>query len=197
MDSSMPGFPVHHQLQEIAQTHLHWVGDAIKPYPLSSPSPPAFSLSQYQGLFKWVSSSPQVAKAVEIQLQPQTFQWTFRTDLLLDGLVGSPCSSRDSQESSPTPHCKSINTSALSFLYSPILHPYMTNGKTIALTRWTFVGKGLLLGKTYGHQEEKKWGVGGKWYLTAFLFKKFKYGFKHPDNILWRLEKTLSFKESL
>ena len=89
--------------------------------PLSSPSPPDFSLSQLQGLFKWVSSSPQVAKVLEFQLQNQIFQWIFRTDFLSDGLVGSPCSPRDSQESSTTPQFKSINSSALSFLYSPTL----------------------------------------------------------------------------
>ena len=66
---------------------------------LSSPSPPALNLSQHQGLFKWVSSSHQVAKVLEFQLQHQSFQWTSRTDLLWDGLVGSPCSPRDSQES--------------------------------------------------------------------------------------------------
>ena len=57
MDCSMPGLPVHHQLLEFTQTHVHWVGDAIQPsHPLSSPSPPGFNLSQHQGLFKWVSS---------------------------------------------------------------------------------------------------------------------------------------------
>ena len=62
MDSSMPGFPVHHQLPELAQTHVHQIGDAMQPsHPLSSPSPPAFNLSQHQGLFR-VSSSHQVAK---------------------------------------------------------------------------------------------------------------------------------------
>ena len=83
MDRSMPGLPVHHQLPEFTQTHVHWVGDAIQPsHPLSSPSPPAFNLSQHQGLFKWVSSSHQVAKILEFQLQHQSFQWTPRTDLL-------------------------------------------------------------------------------------------------------------------
>ena len=72
-------------------------------HPLSSPSPPAFNLSQYQGLFKWVSSSHQVAQVLELQLQHQSFQWTFRTDFLSDGLVGSPCSPRGSQESTSTP----------------------------------------------------------------------------------------------
>ena len=79
------------------------------------------NLSQHQGLFKWVSSSHQVAKVLEFQLQHQSFQWTPRTDLLKDGLVGSPFKPRDSQESSPTPQFKSINSSVLSFLYSPTL----------------------------------------------------------------------------
>jgi len=81
MDCSMPGFGVLHYLLELAQTHVHWVGDAIQPsHPLSSPSPPAFNLSQHQGLFKWVSSLHQVAKVLEFQLQHQSFQWIFRTD---------------------------------------------------------------------------------------------------------------------
>ena len=113
---------LHHQLLESTQTHVHWVSDAIQPsHPLSSPSPPAFHLSQHQGLFQWVSSSHQVTEVLEFQLQHQSFQWIFRTDSLSDGLVGSPCSPRDSQESSPTPQFSSINSSALSFLYSPIL----------------------------------------------------------------------------
>ena len=97
MNCSTPGLPVHHQLLEFTQTHVHWVRDAIKPsHPLSSPSHPAFNLSRHQGLFKWVSSSHQVAKVLEFQLQHQSFQWTPRTDLLYDGLVASPCSPRDS-----------------------------------------------------------------------------------------------------
>ena len=122
MNRSTPGLPVHHQLLESTQTHVHWVGDAIQSsHLLSSPSPPALNLSQHQGLLKWVSSSHQVAKILEFQLQHQSFQWTPRTDLLQDGLVGSPCSPRDSQESSPTPQFKSINSSALSFLHSSAL----------------------------------------------------------------------------
>ena len=114
MDHSMPGLPVHHQIPEFTQTHVHWVGDAIQPsHPLSSPSPPTFNLSQHQGLFQWVSSSRQVAKVLEFQLQHQSFQGIFRTDFLSDGLDGSPCSPRDSQESSPTPQFQSINSSAL------------------------------------------------------------------------------------
>ena len=92
MDCSTPGLPVYHQPPELAQTYLHWVGGDIQPsHPLSSPSPPAFSLSQHQGLFKWVCSSHQVAKLLKLQLQHQSTQWMFRTD------------PRDSQESSPTP----------------------------------------------------------------------------------------------
>ena len=118
---STPGLPVHHQLPEFTQTHAHWVGDAIQPsHPLSSPSP-ALNPSQHQGLLQWGSSSHQGAKALEFQLQHQSFQWIFRTDLLLDGLGGSPCSPRDSQESSPTPQFKSINSSVLSLLHSPTL----------------------------------------------------------------------------
>ena len=74
MNCSTPGLPVHHQLLESTQTHVHWVGDAIQPsHLLSSPSPPALSLSQHQGLFKWVSSSHQVARILEFQLQHQFF----------------------------------------------------------------------------------------------------------------------------
>ena len=66
MDCSTPGFPVLYQLPELAQTHVHRVSDAIQPsHPLSSPSPPAFNLSQHQGLFQWVSSSHQVVKVLE------------------------------------------------------------------------------------------------------------------------------------
>ena len=110
MDCSMPGFPVHHQLLEIAQTHVHWVGDAIQPsHPLSFPSPPAFNPSQDQGLFQGVSSSHEVAKVLKFQLQHQSCKWIFRNDFLYDGLVWSPCSPRDSQLFSPTPQFKSIN----------------------------------------------------------------------------------------
>ena len=77
---SMPGLPVHCQLPECTQTPAHWVSDDIQPsHPLSSSSLPAFNLSQHQSLFKWVSSSHQVAKVLEFQLQYQSFQWIFRT----------------------------------------------------------------------------------------------------------------------
>ena len=79
MGCSTPGFPVLHQLPELTQTHVHWVGDAIQP---PHPFPPAFNHSQHQGLFTWVSSSHQVAKVLEFQLQHQSFHWIFRTDFL-------------------------------------------------------------------------------------------------------------------
>ena len=80
MNCSMPGLPVHHQLPESTQTHVHRVGDAIQPsHPLSSHYSPAPNPSQHQSLFKWVSSSHQMAKALELQLQHQSFQWIFRT----------------------------------------------------------------------------------------------------------------------
>ena len=83
VDCSTPGFPVHHQLPEPTQTHVHRIGDAIQPsHPLLSPSPPAFNLSQHQGLFQWVGSSHQEAKVLKPQLQDQSFQWIFRTDFL-------------------------------------------------------------------------------------------------------------------
>ena len=80
---STPGLSVHHQLPEFTQTHVHWVDDAIQPSDtLSSPSSATFNFSQHQGLFKWISSSQQVAKILELQLQHKSFQLIFRTDLL-------------------------------------------------------------------------------------------------------------------
>ena len=81
MDCSTPGLPVHHQLPEPTQTHVHCIGDVIQPsHPLSSPSSPAFNLSQHQGLFKWVSSFHRVAKVLKLQHQHQFFQWIFWAD---------------------------------------------------------------------------------------------------------------------
>ena len=122
-DCSTPGLPVHHQLPEFTQTHVHWVCDTIQPsHTLSSPSPPAFNLSQHQGLFQWVSSSRQVAKVLAFQL--------FRPSNEHPGLISFRmnwldllCSTKDSQESSPTPQFKSINSLVLSPLYSPTLTP--------------------------------------------------------------------------
>ena len=131
MNHSTPGLPVHHQLTEFTQTRVHWIGDATQLYhPLLSPSPPALNPSQHQSLFQWVNSSHEVAKVLEFQLQHHSFHRNPRADLLQNGLVGSPCSPRDSQESSPTPQIKSISSSALSFLHNPTLtsiHDYWKN----------------------------------------------------------------------
>ena len=116
--------------REFTQAHSHWVGDAIQlSHPLSSLSLPALNLSQHQGLFKHLNSLHQVAKVLEFQLQHQSFQCTLMPDLQ-DVLVASPCSPRDSQESSPIPPFKSINSLALSLPYSPTLttiHDYSKN----------------------------------------------------------------------
>ena len=127
MDCSTPGLPAHRQLLKLAQTHVHRVGDAIQPsHPLWSPSPPAFNLSQHQGLFQGVNSLQPVAKVLELQLQHQSFQWMFRTDFLEDWLVGFPCSPRDSQEFSPTPQFKSIILWHSAFFIVQLSHPYQS-----------------------------------------------------------------------
>ena len=121
MNPSTSGLPVHHQLPGFTQTRVHRVSDAIQPsHPLSSPSPPALNPSKHQSLFQWVNSLHEVVKVLEFQLQHHSFQRNPRADLQ-NGLVGSPCSPRDSQESSPTPQFKSINSWALSLLHSPTL----------------------------------------------------------------------------
>ena len=130
MNRSMPGLPVHHQLTESTQTHVHRVGDAIQPsHPLSSPSPAGFNLSQHQDLFKWVSSLHQVARywSFSFSISPSNEHprfISFRMDWLdLLAVQGT-------LESSPTPQFKSINSSVLSFLYSPTLtsiHDYWKN----------------------------------------------------------------------
>ena len=122
MNHSTPGLPVHHQLPEFTQTHVHRVSDAIQPsHSLLSPSPPAPNPSQHQSLFQWVNSSHEVAKVLQFQLQHHSLQRNPRADLLQNGLVGSPYSPGDSQESSLTPQFKSINSSGLSLLHSPTL----------------------------------------------------------------------------
>ena len=145
-DCRMPGLPVHHQLPASTQTHVHWVGDAIQPsHPLSSPSPPAFNLSQHWGLFKWVSSSHQVAKVLEFQLQHQSFQWILRTDffrmhwldlLAVQGILKSFLQHHSSKASI-------LQCSA--FFRVQLSYPYMTTAKTIVLTRQTFAGKVMSL----------------------------------------------------
>ena len=140
MDCSMPGFPVHNQLPELAQTHVHWVSDAIQPsHSLSSPSSPAFNFADHQGLYQRVSSLHQLTKVLEIQLQLQSFQWKFgisNIQWIFKGLIcfridwfWTPFSPRDSQEFSPTPQFKSINSLALSFLYGPALRSILDYGK--------------------------------------------------------------------
>ena len=122
MNCSMPGFPVLHYLPEFAQTHIRWVSDAIQPpHPLSPPFPLALNLSQHQRLFQWVSSSHQVAEVLELQLQHKSSNKysvliSFRIDWFdLLAVWGTL------QESSPALQLKSINSSALSFLYDPTL----------------------------------------------------------------------------
>ena len=139
MDCSKPNFPVLHHLPELTQTHVHWVDDAIqKSGPLLSLSPTAFYLSQYQDLFQWIGSLYQVTQVLEPH--HQFFQRNPRADLLQNGLIGFPCSPRDIQQSSPTPQLESINSLALSLFTVHLSHPYMTIGKTIALTVWISVG---------------------------------------------------------
>ena len=120
LDSSTLGFPIHSPLPELTETHVYRVRDSIQPsHSLSSLSPPVFSLSQHQDLFQCVYSSHEVAKVLEVQ--HQSSQWIFRTDVIYNGLVGSPCCPRVSQVSSPTPQFKSINSSAFSFVCSSTL----------------------------------------------------------------------------
>ena len=119
MNCSTPGLPVHHQLPEFAQTQVHRVSDAIQPsHPLWSPSPPAPNPSQHQSLFQQVNSLHEVGQSTGVLALASFLQRNPRADLLQNGLVGSPCSPRDSQESSPTSQFKSINSSVLSLLHS-------------------------------------------------------------------------------
>jgi len=139
MDCSRPGLPVHHQHPKLAQTQVHWVGDAIQPsHPLSSPSPPAFNLSKHQGLFQGVNSSHRVAKVFSFSISPSNEYLgliSFRMDLLdlLDV--------QDSQKSSPIHSSKASILWLSGFFIFQFSHSYMTTRKTIALTRQTFVGK--------------------------------------------------------
>ena len=133
MDCSMPGFPVHYQLVEFTQTHVHWVSDVIRPsHPLLSPSPPAFNLSQHQGLFKWVS---------QFFASGSQKYWRFTFSIIPSnehsGLISFRMDWLDllavSQESSPTPQFKSINLWRSAFFIVQLSHPYMTAGKTMCL----------------------------------------------------------------
>ena len=149
MNCSTPGLPVYHQLLEFTQTHVHWVSDAIQPsHPLSSPSPPAFNLSQHQGLFQWVSSSHQVAKVSEFSLSISPFNdysglIFFRMDWFDLLAVQGTLKSLLQYHSSKATKASVLSHSA--FFIVQLSHPYMTTGKTIALTRWTFIGKVISL----------------------------------------------------
>ena len=124
--------------------HVHQVADAIQPsHPLSSPSPPTFNLSQHQGLFKWVSSLHQVAKILKFQLQHQSFQWIFRTDL--GNQLGLLVVQRTLKSLLQHHSSKALILQRSAFFTVQLSHPYMTIGKTIALTRQTFVGKVMSL----------------------------------------------------
>ena len=147
MDCSTPGFPVHHQLLELTQTHIHWVSDAIQPSnPLSFPSPPAFNLSQHWALFNWVSSSHQVARvfgSFSFRISPSNEHSgliSFRIDwldlLAAQGTLKSLLQHHSSKASV-------LRHSA--FFIVQLSHPYMTTGKTIALTRRTFIGREMSL----------------------------------------------------
>ena len=151
MDCSTPGLPVHHQLLEFSQTHVHWVGDAIQPsHSLSSPSPPAFNLSQHQGLFRWVSSSHQ-STGVSKYFGGQSTGVSASTSVLPMNIQDwFPLGLTDwiSLQSKSLLQHHSSKVSILwcsAFFIVQLSHPYMTTGKTIALTRWTFVGKALSL----------------------------------------------------
>ena len=131
MGRSTPSFPVRHQLLELAQIHFHQVGDAIQPsHPLLSPSPPALNPSQHQGLFKWVSFFASGGQTIETSATGSGLLMNIQDSFPLDWLFWSPCSPRDSQESSPTPQFKSINSLVLSFVYGSTLtsiHDYWKN----------------------------------------------------------------------
>ena len=186
MDCRTPSFSVHHQLPELAQTHVHQVGVIIQPcHPLPSPSPPAFNLAQYQGLFKWVSSSHQVAKVLEFQLQHSPSNEysgliSFRMDwldlLVVQGTLKSLLQHHSLKAS--IPRCSAFFTVQLS-------HPYMTTGKTIALTRQTFVGKAMSLLFNMLSRLVMTFLPRSKHLLISWL-QSLKYGIK--INVSWRLQ---------
>ena len=136
MDCSMPGIPIHHQLLELAQAYVHWVGDAIQPsHPLSSPSSPAFNLSQHHGLFQWVSSLHQWPKycSFSFSINPSNEYSqliSFRIDWLDLLAIQETLKSLLQHHSS-----KASIFRCLAFFMVQLSHPYRITGKTIALTR--------------------------------------------------------------
>ena len=118
MDCSTPGCPVHYQLPEFTQAHIHWVGDAIQPSHRLSSCLQSFPASGSFQMSKFFASGGQ---SIGASASASVFVWLFRTDFLYDWLVWSPCNPRDSQESSPIPHFKSISSSAFSLLHGPSL----------------------------------------------------------------------------
>ena len=145
MDCSTPGLPVHHQLPELAQTHIHWVGDAIQPSYLLSPPSPAFNLIQLQGLFQWVSSLHQVASVEVFIFSISSFNEysgmiSFRMDWLDLFAVQGTLKSLLQHHSS-----KASVLRCSVFFRVHLSHPYMTTGKTIVLTIWIFAGKVMSL----------------------------------------------------
>ena len=135
MNRSMPGLPAHHQHPEFTQIHIHRVSDAIQPsHPLSSPSPPAPNPSQHQSLFQWVSSSHEVAKVLEFQLQHHSLQRNPRADLLQNGLVGSLAVQGTRKSLLQHHSSKASFLWCSAFFIVQLSHPYMTTGKTIAVT---------------------------------------------------------------
>ena len=146
MDWSMPGFPVHHKLPELAQTHVHRVGDAIQlSHLLLSPFPPAFSLSQHQNLFQRVSLSHQVTKALELQLQHQSFQWIFRSESFRIDWFDLLAVQRTLKSLFQHHNSKTSILRCSAFFMVQVSLMYLTTGKTIALIIWMFVRKVMSL----------------------------------------------------
>ena len=147
MDCSKPGFPFFHHLPELSQAHVHWVDDGIQPsHPLSSPSPPAFNLSQHQGFFPISQPFTSGGQILKLQLQHQAFQWIFRTNqsfqidwfdlLAVQGTLKSLLQHHN---------LKASILWCSAFFMVQLSHLYMMNGKLRVLIIQTFVGKAMSL----------------------------------------------------
>ena len=142
MDCSTPSFSVLYYLPEFAQTHVYWVGDAIQPsYPLPSPPPLALNISQHQGLFQWVSSLHQVAKVLDLQNQSFLKEFSGLISFRIDHLAVQGTLKCLLQHHS----LKASILCSSAFFMAQHSHPYMTTGKTIPLTMWTFGSKVMSL----------------------------------------------------